>query len=87
MAFPQVNWVIFAELNNCQGIRTDYYDRVLISINRMQDAQLLLQRLLACSRGRQKASQRTEVLNLLALLAFKNNHVRQALKYIERIVG
>ncbi len=74
---------IFTELNNVREFELITYARVLITINRTQDAQLLLQRLLAFTGEGKRLHSRVEVLNLLALLTFKNNYVRQALKYLD----
>lgn len=74
---------IFTEINRIREFELIIHARVLILLNRIQDAQLLLQRLLAFTGDNSRLHSRVEVLNLLALLAFKNNHTRLALKYID----
>ncbi len=81
--FSAVKLGIFTEMNNVREFELIIYARVLIAMNRVNDAQLLLQRLLAFDTESKRPHSRVEILNLLALLAFKDNHVRQALRYID----
>lgn len=74
---------VFTELNNVREFELITYARVLTVMNRANDAQLLLQRLLAFGTESKRPHSRVEILNLLALLAFRDNHVRQALRYID----
>ncbi len=74
---------IFTGLNRIREFELIIYARVLILLNRTQDAQLLLQRLLSFTGDNRRLHSRVEVLNLLALLSFKNNHVRLALRYMD----
>ena len=74
---------IFTELNNVREFELISFARVLLAMNRANDAQLLLQRLLAFGTESKRPHSRVEILNLLALLAFKENHVRQALRYVD----
>lgn len=80
--FSAVKLGIFTEVNNVREFDLITYARVLIAMNRANDAQLLLQRLLAFSTESRRPHSRVEILNLLALLAFRDNHVRQALRYM-----
>lgn len=74
---------LFVKLNKIQEFELIIYVRGLISLNRTQDAELLLQRLLAFTRDNGRLHSRVEILNLLALLAFKNNHALQAFRYMD----
>lgn len=73
---------LFAELGRSREFELLVYVRALILLNRPQEAELILQRLLAFT-GASRPHSRVEILNLLALLAFKNHHAREALKYID----
>ncbi|ATW26492.1 LuxR C-terminal-related transcriptional regulator [Candidatus Formimonas warabiya] len=74
---------IFTEPNRIKEFELITYARVLISLNRMQDAQLLLQRLLAFTADSKRLHSRVEVLNILALLSFRDHHTRIALRYMD----
>lgn len=74
---------IFTEVNRIGEYELMVYARVLILLNRAQDAELLLQRLLTFSGDNRRLHSRVEIFNLLALLAFRNNHARLALKYLD----
>ena len=77
---------IFTELNRTREFELIVYARVLILLNRTQDAELLLQRLLSFTGGNGRLHSRAEVLNLLAMLASRNHHARLALKYIDELL-
>ena len=74
---------MFTELDRIREFELIVYVRVLISLNRTQDAQLLLQRLLIFMGDNDRPHSRVEVLNLLALLAFQNNHASLAFRYMD----
>lgn len=78
---------VFAEISRIREFELIIYARVLLAQGRTQDAQLLLQRLLAFTGDNNRLHSRVEVLNILALLAFKDNHTRLALKYIDESLG
>ncbi len=78
---------IFTELNRIREFELIVHARVLILLNRMQDAQLLLQRLLAFTEDNRRHHSRVEALNILALLAFRNNQTLLALKYVDESLG
>jgi LuxR family maltose regulon positive regulatory protein len=74
---------IFTELGRIREFELIVYARVLILMNRAQDAELLLQRLLTFSGDNRRLHSRVEVLNLLALLAFRYHQMRRAYDYLE----
>lgn len=74
---------IFTEISRIREFELIVYARVLIFVNQTQDAELLLQRLLTFTAENGRLHSRVEVLNLLALLAFRDNHARTALKYLD----
>ncbi len=75
---------IFTEISRIREFELIVYARVLILLNRPQDAELLLQRLLTFSGDNRRLHSRVEVLNLLAMLAYRNHHARAALKYMDQ---
>ena len=54
-----------------------------MSLGQTQDAQILLQRLLAFAKDHGRLHSRVEVLNTLAIIAIGENHLRLAFKYID----
>ncbi len=74
---------VYAEPSRSREFELIVYARVLISSDRIQDAELLLQRLLSFTAENGRLHSRVEVLNLLALLAFRNHRTRLALKYMD----
>ncbi|KJR47573.1 regulatory protein, LuxR [Desulfosporosinus sp. I2] len=74
---------IFTEIDRVREFELIVYARVLILINRTQDARLLLQRLLAFTGESKRLHSQVEVLNILALLSFRDNHTRLALRYLD----
>ncbi len=74
---------LFAEINKIREFELIVYARALMSLNRTDDASLLLQRLLAFTGGSRRLHSRVEVLNLLSLLAFQKNSTRLAFKYLD----
>ncbi len=74
---------IFSEINRIREFELLVYARVLILLNRAQDAEILLQRLLTFTGDNRRPHSRVEVLNLLALLAYRDHHARLAYGYLE----
>lgn len=74
---------LFAELNRIKEFELIVHARVLMALNRTQDAELLLQRLLTFTGENGRTHSRVEVLNLLALLAFRNHHALSAFRYMD----
>lgn len=81
--FDASKLTIFTELNRIREFELLVYARVLIFLDRSQDAELLLQRLLAFTGENRRLHSRAEVLNLLAMLAFSNHQVRRAYTYLD----
>ena len=74
---------IFTGIDRIREFELIVYARVLIAKDRLHDAGLLLQRLLAFTGENARRHSRVEVLNLLALLACQNNDMRGAVNYLE----
>ena len=74
---------VFTEISRIREFELIVYARVLIQLNREQDAELLLQRLLAFTGDNRRPHSRVEVLNLLAMLAFKNHQMRLAYSFLD----
>ena len=74
---------VFTELNKIREFEMIIYARVLMALGRTQDAGLLLQRLLAFTGDNKRHHSRVEVLNLLALLAFRGHHALLAFRYLD----
>ncbi len=74
---------IFSEISKAKEFELIVFSRALIAIKRTQDAQLLLQRLLAFTEETNRLHSRVEVLNILASLSFGENHIRLALKCLD----
>jgi LuxR family maltose regulon positive regulatory protein len=78
---------VFTELSKIREFELIVYVRVLILSERIQDAEILLHRLLAFTEENRRLHSRVEVLNLLALLAFGNHRTRLAFKYFDVSLG
>ena len=78
---------VFTELNKIREFELIVYARVLVSMNRTQDARLLLLRLLAFTGETGRLHSRVEVLNILALLSYGEHHTRLALRYLDESLG
>jgi len=74
---------IFTEITRGREFELIVYARVLMSGGRLHDAEILLQRLLAFTGDSARFHSQVEVLNLLALLAYKKNHMPGAANYLE----
>lgn len=77
---------VFTEINRIREFELIVFARVLIWMNRSHDAQLLLQRILAFTEEGRRLHSRVEVLNLLALMAFRNHQTRLAYSYLDESV-
>ncbi|HWR60345.1 MAG TPA: LuxR C-terminal-related transcriptional regulator, partial [Clostridia bacterium] len=75
---------VFAEINRIREYELMVYARALMSKGRLQDAGLLLQRLLSFTEESARLHSLVEVLNLLALLAGENNDMYGAMNYLEK---
>lgn len=82
LASRQLN--IFIEINRIREYELLIYARVLVAKERLHDAKLLLQRLLAFTEQNNRLHSRVEALNLLALLDYQNNQLPGALEYLEK---
>lgn len=80
---PSSRLNIYAEINRVMEFELIVYARVLMLLNRTQDAHLLLQRLLAFTGDHKRHHSRVEVLNLLALVSFRENHALRAFRYMD----
>jgi LuxR family maltose regulon positive regulatory protein len=75
---------VFTGVDRIREFELLVYARVLLAKERQHDAKLLLQRLLSFTEENARLHSQVEVLNLLALLDYQNNHPPGALKYLER---
>jgi LuxR family maltose regulon positive regulatory protein len=82
LASRQLN--VFTGVNRIREYELLVYVRVLLAKERLQDAKLLLQRLLSFTEDNARLHSQVEVLNLLALLDYQNNHLPGALTYLEK---
>jgi LuxR family transcriptional regulator, maltose regulon positive regulatory protein len=82
LASCQLN--IFTGVNRIREFELLIYARVLMMKERLHDARLLLQRLLSFTEENARLHSRVEVLNLLALLDYQNNHLPSALSNLEK---
>ncbi|MDA8222598.1 MAG: LuxR C-terminal-related transcriptional regulator [Desulfitobacterium hafniense] len=74
---------LFTELSRFKEYELIIYARAMIYLNRTQDARLLLQRLLTFTGDSGRSHSRVEVLNLLALLDFRNHHTLSSFRYMD----
>ncbi len=75
---------LFTEMNSIKEYELIVYSRALMAKNRLQDASLLLQRLLSFTEDNERHHSTVEILNLLAILAYQNNRMSKAVHYLER---
>jgi LuxR family maltose regulon positive regulatory protein len=75
---------VFTGVNRIREFELLVYARVLIVKERQHDAKLLLQRILSFTEENARLHSQVEVLNLLALLDYQNNHLSGAMKYLEK---
>jgi len=74
---------IYAEISRIREFEFIVYARALVFKDRAQDAELLLQRLLAFTEKTKRPHSRVEVLNLLALLEYQNGNRAKAFDYLD----
>ncbi|HBV99410.1 MAG: hypothetical protein JL50_13250 [Peptococcaceae bacterium BICA1-7] len=75
---------IFTEINRIREFELLVYARALMARGRLQDAELLLQRLLSFAVDNGRLHSQVEVLNLLALLSCRNNDMRGAVSFMKK---
>jgi LuxR family maltose regulon positive regulatory protein len=75
---------IFTGINRTREFELLVYARALMAGGRLPDAELLLQRLLSFAGENGRLHSRVEVLNLLALLACRNNDMRGAVNFLKK---
>lgn len=73
---------VFTEINRIREFELIVYARLLMAKGCLQEASLLLQRLLSFTGDNARLHSRVEVLNLLASLASKNNNMYAAVNYL-----
>ena len=73
---------VFMEINRIREFELLVYARALMTKGRLQDAGLLLQRLLSFTEENERLHSLVEVLNLLALLSCENNDMYGAVSYL-----
>lgn len=74
---------LFTELSRFKEYELLTFARAMIYLNRSQDARLLLHRLLTFTGDKGRKHSRVEVLNLLALLDYRNHHTLAALRSMD----
>lgn len=74
---------IFAEVNKIREFELIIYARLLMSKGKFQEVKVLLQKLLAFTEAAARLHSRVEILNLLAMLDYKNNDTASAVNYLE----
>lgn len=75
---------MFTELSKAREFELIVYARVLVCKGRLQDAKLLLERLLSFTDGNNRNHSRVEILNLLALLHYRENDVPNSMDCLEK---
>lgn len=75
---------IYAEINRIREFEQIVYSRALIFKDNPQDADILLQRILAFTEKENRFHSMVEVLGLLALLSYKKGEWPKAAKYLDR---
>ncbi len=75
---------IYSEINRIREFELIVYARVLAARNRTDDAELLLTRLLSFAEAEARPHSRVEILNLLAMLAYKRGELSSAVSYMEK---
>lgn len=78
------NLSIYGELNRVNEFELIVFARVLMKKRKLEDAQLLLLRLLAFAEAGGRAHSETEILNLLSAAAWKRNDPARCAEYMER---
>ncbi|NPV91418.1 MAG: hypothetical protein HPY50_11675 [Firmicutes bacterium] len=75
---------IYGELNRINEFELIVFARVLIKKRKLEDAQLLLLRLLAFADAEGRLHSKTEILNLLSVIAWKKNEITRSADYMEQ---
>jgi len=75
---------IYGELNRINEFELIVFARVLIKKRKLEDAQLLLLRLLAFADAEGRLHSKTEILNLLSVIAWKKNDITRSADYMEQ---
>ncbi len=74
---------IYAEISRIKVFELIIYARCLIILNRRNDARILLHKLLSFTVESGRRHSQVEVLNLLALLSFQENHAILAYRHMD----
>ncbi|MEN6324615.1 MAG: LuxR C-terminal-related transcriptional regulator [Syntrophomonas sp.] len=82
--FGSYKYGVFMEINKTREFELMVYSRILMISGHLDDAKLLLQRLLGFTESAQRLHSMVEVLNLLAILAYKNGDMPGAVNYLEK---
>jgi len=82
--FTSRKFNIFTETDRIREYELIVYARVLMSKGCLQDASLLLKRILFFTEESSRLHSKVEVLNLLSLLACENNDMYDAINYLEK---
>lgn len=80
--FTSRKFNIYSEISGINEFELLVYSRALMAKSCRDDAGLLLKRLLAFTRGASRLHSEVEVLNLLALLAYRENDMQIAMDYL-----
>ncbi len=75
---------IFSEVSRAREFELIVYARALVFARRQHDAKLLLQRLLTFAEGSSRLHSQVEILNLLALLDYRQNNTAGAVALLEQ---
>jgi len=78
---------IYAEISNINEFELIVYSRALLAKGRLDDAGLLLKRLLAFCQAAARRHSEVEILNLLALTAYRQNAMPDALAYLRQALA
>ncbi len=85
-----VKWIdssklsIYSEINRIKEFELIVYARILIARNHTDDAGILLARLLSFTEAEARPHSRVEILNLLAVLAYKRSELSSTVSYMEK---
>lgn len=74
----------FTNINRVKEFELIVYARILMAKERLSDAQLMLQRLLNFAEDTGRLHSKVEVLNLLAILAYKKGEMTSAMNYMDK---
>lgn len=74
---------IYSEISRIKEFELIVYTRALMAKNRTDDAGLLLTRLLSFTEAEARPHSKVEILNLLAMLAYKKGELSNAVSYME----